>query len=313
MEPKKGKDKEANGGLSVSDESGSNNGADSESKQSRRQFTKNIGGLIFGLTLVDRTASYVFACPSCSNPGDNDANCNSPGDPDAGCGGGNEDEGCSASNEDQNCHTKDPGEGEGDEDQSCGSLGADEGCGDCNDAHDDDDNCGEPLGGGTDPDAMCGHAHASGIDTDDNCQNVDDNDQGCGIHTGPWGTEEDDDEGCNPGPPDTDQNCDEEDSDDNCNTNGPNTSTPDEHCGTAPEDHDSACEQYFDIDESCTAYSGNDMDESCGGKDTSAYPIIVSDEDQNCGHDFGGGVFDHDDRCGLPRTWPLPDWPDNTL
>jgi len=37
MEPKKGKDKEANGGFSVSGESGANNGADSESKQSRRQ------------------------------------------------------------------------------------------------------------------------------------------------------------------------------------------------------------------------------------------------------------------------------------
>jgi len=141
-----------------------------------------------------------------------------------------------------------------------------------------------------------------------------DNDQGCGRHDGP-GTPEmtDDDEGCDPGPPDTDQNCDEEDSDDNCNTNGPNTSTPDENCQQgASYDTDYACEQYFDIDEAC-GHSGTDMDEGCGGLDTSADPIIVSDEDQNCGADFGGGVFDYDERCGLERTWPLPDWPDNTL
>lgn len=315
MEPEEERLKDTEIEPRTSNESGAGNDLDGASKKSRRQFIKNIGGLMFGLTLVDRTARQILACPPpCNSPGDNDANCKNPGDHDAGCGNGNTDEGCSTSEPDENCHTKDPGDGKGDKDQHCTENGndADAGCGDCNDKHDDDEHCGESLGEGTDPDEMCGHAHVVGIDTDDNCKNADDNDQGCGTHTGPWGTQEDADEGCDPGPPDTDKNCTGEESDIYCDTNGANTSTPDEHCGTDPEDHDSACELYFDTDESCTASSGNDIDESCGGLDTSVPGIKKSDEDQNCGHDFGGGVFDHDDRCGLPRTWPLPDWGDNT-
>jgi len=312
MKPEKEEMKDTKVGSLTSSKSSPTNDVNGENKQSRRQFIKNIGGLIFGLTLVDRTARQLLACPQCNSPGDNDTNCNSPGDSDAGCGNGNKDEGCSASEPDENCHANGPGNGEGDKDQSCGELGADEGCGDCNDAHDTDDNCGQPLNGGNDPDEMCGHAHTIGIDTDNNCQNVGDSDQGCGRHNGS-GTSPvtDEDEGCNPGHPDTDQNCIGQDSDDNCNTNGENTSTPDEHCQQSPSyDTDQACEQWFDEDEAC-GHSGTDMDQCCGGEDHSA-PWPVSDEDQNCGHDFGGGVFDCDERCGLPRTWPLPDWGDNT-
>ena len=304
----------------ISNESGASDDVDSESKQTRRQFIKNLGGLIFGLTLIDRTAHQVFACPPCDSPGDNDATCNSPGDHDAGCtkgdppgeGNYNKDEGCSASEPDESCHTKGPGLGKGDEDGSCGALGADEGCGDCNDEHDKDDNCGEPLGGGTDPDAMCGHAHTSGIDTDDNCKTAGDNDQGCGTHTGPWGTEEDDDEGCSPGPPHNspDKNCSEidptsTDTDDCCvpsSKDMPNTTTPDEHCQTGgtgkPYDEDNACSQWFDIDEAC-GHSDTDQDQGCGGYDTSVPLVHKSDPDQNCGGTIGGGLHDADDRCGL--------------
>lgn len=306
MEPEKEGLKDTKAGPLISNESGSSGGVDSESKQSRRQLIKNIGTLVFGLTLVDRTARRVSACPPpCNSPGDNDANCNSPGDHDAGCGNGNTDEGCSSTESDENCHTNGPGGGEGDEDQSCGELGADEGCGDCNDAHDTDDNCGEPLGGGTDPDAMCGHAHfwPKPPDKDNCCQNPGDNDQGCGTHNGPIGNDGNDpDQGCqtDPGPPpiDTDRNCTGEESDEYCNTNGQNTSTPDEHCQQSPSyDEDQECEQWFDEDEAC-GHSDTDQDQGCGGLDTSS-ETNQSDADQNCGGTIGGETYDSDDRCGL--------------
>ena len=108
MEPEKEEVKDTKVGPSISKESGASDDVNSESKQSRRQFIKNIGALVFGLTLVDRVASYVFACPPCNSPGDNDANCNRPGDHDAGYSKGdppgegnyNKDEGCSASEPD---------------------------------------------------------------------------------------------------------------------------------------------------------------------------------------------------------------------
>ncbi len=275
--------------------------------QSRRQFIKTIGTLVFGVTLVDKTACPSFSCgpeppPGCNNPGDNDASCDSPGDHDAGCGNGNKDEGCSASEPDENCHTNGPGGGEGDNDESCGAVaGLDEGCGDCNDEHDKDDNCGQLANGGTDPDDMCGHAHYWPFegDKDNCCQNPGDNDQGCGKHDGPdindW---TDPDEGCSPGPPDTDQNCTGQEPDDDCSTNGGNTSTPDEGCsGGASYDEDQACEQWFDEDEAC-GHSDTDQDQGCGGEDHSRWPPH-SDADQNCGNSAGGGSYDQDSQCGL--------------
>jgi len=234
MEPEKEVVKDTKVASLINNESVASDDVDSESKQSRRQFIKNIGGLVFGLILVDRTARQVVACPQCVNQGDQDDSCNSPGDHDAGCSKGdppgegnyNKDEGCSPSEPDEACHTKGPGGGEGDKDQHCTDSGsdADAGCGDCNDEHDPDEHCGEPLGEGTDPDALCGHAHTgSSVDEDDNCKNHGDNDQGCGTHTGPWGTAEDTDQGCSPGPPHNSP-------DKNCGEIDPTSTDTDDYC-----------------------------------------------------------------------------------
>lgn len=62
MDPEKEEVKDTKVGPLISNESGASDDVNIESKQSRRQFIKNIGALVFGLTLVDRITNYVYAC-----------------------------------------------------------------------------------------------------------------------------------------------------------------------------------------------------------------------------------------------------------
>ena len=63
MEPQNEASKDKKAEVAANNEPGETSDSEGESKQSRRQFIKNIGGLILGLTLVDKTARQVVYRP----------------------------------------------------------------------------------------------------------------------------------------------------------------------------------------------------------------------------------------------------------
>lgn len=239
---------------------------------------------------VDQACSSTDEDQNCnkpySTPGltDLDNSCTSTS-LDESCGGNTTDESCSTTSTDENCSVaRNPPAN--DVDQSCTGSGAetDEGCGDCDDNHDTDQHCGQPVKGALDPDDLCGHQSFFGwYDSDDVC-GATVADQGCGVHKGPYTTvtKDDADGHCGVGGA-ADMNCTTKASDANCAAaTNPSTTAPDEQCSGT--DEDGACNHY-------------DRDESCGG---GGLPGGADLSDQACGTYGAIGSADPDGHCAPP-------------
>ncbi len=220
-------------------------------------------------------------------------------DRDSSCGDGEADESCSISSTeggsgndvDQNCGTATGG----------GNVDGDNACGDCDDDHDADGSCNQSVGGSTDSDEMCGHAHlpGGGIDEDQTCSATT-ADNGCGNHDTVYNEVNDPDQHCPDGvtpgtTQDSDQNCTGQVADATCAANPPAyASSPDEMCSST--EIDGACgnggsagyNPAYDEDASCGgAGLGEQSDQSCG---STVYTL--EDEDENC------STADADEGCG---------------
>ncbi len=267
-----------------------------QTDQSRRTFIRRVGKSVLAISVVDIVFGHprtAYACgegvsdATCGTSYSSDANCGVSGDPDNNCGpaaaqsndmncggassggapvGGpsdtDVDEACASNSIDDNCSIgQNPTAGH-DVDQSCtASFGdGDNSCGDCNDNHENDENCGV----GTDPDDLCGHQHLYGFLTEDAACSATVPDVGCGDHDtsySPIGLPVNDPDqhcvGTN-----TDMNCSAAMTDENCNAAAnPSTTSPDENCSDI--DYDEACNMY-DQDQSCGSPFEDPTDEACG-------------------------------------------------
>jgi hypothetical protein len=288
---------------------------------SRRAFVRQIGKTILSITVVGwvgTATKKALACgegisdSTCGNNYNSDGNCGVSKDPDNNCGiasynsndlncgksssggmptggpnGADRDEACmpASSDSDTNCSIAQIPVGGSDVDQSCNADGSDtdQSCGDCDDNHQSDEHCGEPIMGSTiDPDDLCGHQHVASGTTDHVCSATV-NDVGCGMHITEYGgTWKDTDQNCTSVNP-VDMNCSSAILDSNCGIkSNPSTTSPDENCSMV--DRDEACSRY-DKDESCGSGSSrvsNAVDEACGTTTIAGWFDPV-DNDNNCG------------------------------
>jgi len=304
----------------------------------RRGFLLKFGIAGLGITVVDVINPQMLLA-GCNAPNADDC-CGQNGNTDDNCSDGflglgkNKDEACDiqgATEKDESCGAEINGQidpdgncgiepgvtGSSDKDDACveGGSEADASCGDCNDNHQTDDTCGDIIDGSADSDELCGHEHAgwpTGVDQDDNCQNVGDEDAGCGQHDNIYqGHNNDEDQGCDPNAQqETDAFCTGAETDDTCSADVVNSSNPDESCNETTTHADEGCKEIVDQDGNCGV--DNDEDQCCSSEEMLGVTIwdtdnncSETDSDQNCTND---GT---DESCGIGAELGVPE-PDET-
>ena len=206
---------------------------------SRRDFIRDVGGMLFAVTVIDIADASFFSGQAFAQS--------------SGCGQGVVDGSCTATASDANCGftitatgTMDPDEGcrlSTDTDQACGMIAkdVDQACtaGSVTTSADEDQNCGKPYStpGLNDADESC-----TTTSTDDNCS-VNDNDESCNATSA--------DESCNDSAATTSHNVDQSctavaaDKDEACGVNSTGGARDeDQHCGkpaSGSTDADEAC------------------------------------------------------------------------
>src|SRR5438067_859852 len=131
---------------------------ESGEKSSRRKFVRDVGGILFAVTVVDVADLATLASNARAAT--------------IGCGKGTPDDDCSAISDDKACGFI----GANDTDQSCTDIsqGADENCTDAKGNNDVDQHCGQPdpIHGDYDKDNNCDLTDPAGVKDPDNTKPV---------------------------------------------------------------------------------------------------------------------------------------------